>query len=60
MKIFKMYLEEPYKWFETTFEKQKEKLLRYYVDIEGIKKELNNGALIRTPWALYSKEKVKI
>lgn len=55
-----MYKEEPFKWFETTFEKQKEKLLRYYTDIEGIKIELNKGALIKTPWALYSKEKVKI
>lgn len=60
MKIFKMYREEPFKWFETTLEEQKEKLLGYYQDINSIKEALNKGALIRTPWALYSKEKVKI
>jgi len=60
MKIYKMYKEEPSKWFETTFEEQREKLSRYYTDIEGIKRALNKGALIKTPWALYSKRKVKV
>ncbi len=60
MKIYKMYKEEPFKWFETTFAEQKERLLAYYKDIEGIERALNEGALIKTPWALYSKKKVKV
>lgn len=60
MKIFKMYREEPFEWIETTLEEQKEKLLGYYKDIDLIRKALNEGALIKTPWALYSKKKVKI